>query len=96
MFSFPTCWYYDVLRGLGYLRATGVVPDERCEEAIALVAGKRDDEGRWALENTHQGPTHFEMEGPDGFPSRWNTLRALRVLRWAGVNVESETSGASS
>ena len=84
MFSFPTYWYYDVLRGLDYFRSTGAAPDGRCADAFALVAGKRDEEGRWPLENTHQGPTHFEMEGPDGFPSRWNTLRALRVLQWAG------------
>jgi hypothetical protein len=83
MFSFPTRWYYDVLRGLDYFRSTGGAPDGRCAEAIALVADKRDEEGRWLLESTHQGPTHFDMEGPDGFPSRWNTLRALRVLRWA-------------
>lgn len=85
MFSFPTRWYYDVLRGLDYFRAAGHEPDERLDEALALVAGKRDDEGRWPLENTHMGPIHFEMEGPDGFPSRWNTLRAMRVLRWAGA-----------
>jgi hypothetical protein len=84
MFSFPTRWYYDVLRGLDYLRATGQELDDRCAEAIALVVGRRDNDGRWPLENTHMGPTHFEMEGPDGSPSRWNTLRALRVLRWAG------------
>lgn len=84
MFSFPTRWYYDVLRGLDYLRSTGLEPDDRCAEAIALVVGRRDNDGRWPLENTHMGPTHFEMEGPDGSPSRWNTLRALRVLRWAG------------
>jgi hypothetical protein len=85
MFSFPTWWYYDVLRGLEYFRASGAAFDERCAEAIELVAGRRDSEGRWPLENTHQGPTHLEMEGPDGFPSRWNTLRALRVLNWAGA-----------
>lgn len=85
MFSSPTWWYYDVLRGLEYFRESGAAFDERCTEAIDLVAGKRDPECRWALENTHQGPTHFEMEGPDGFPSRWNTLRAVRVLNWAGV-----------
>jgi hypothetical protein len=72
-----------VLRGLDYFRAAGEGPDDRCAEAIALVADKRDEDGRWTLENTHMGPTHFEMEGPDGFPSRWNTLRAMRVLRWA-------------
>ena len=96
MFSFPPRWYYDVLRGLDYFRSTGVVPDGRCEEAISLVAGRRDGEGRWPLENTHQGPTHFDMEGPDGFPSRWNTLRALRILRWAGLKAELETSGGPS
>jgi hypothetical protein len=86
MFSYPTRWYYDVLRGLDYLRSTGAVFDERCAEAVDLVVSKRDGEGRWPLENTHQGPTHFEMEGPEGFPSRWNTLRAMRVLTWAGVS----------
>jgi hypothetical protein len=89
MFSFPTYWYYDVLRALDYLRSAGVEPDDRVSEAIALVVDKRDEDGRWPLENTHQGPTHIEMEGPDGFPSRWNTLRALRVLRWAGRNILS-------
>lgn len=83
MFSFPTRWYYDVLRSLEYFRSTGAAPDDRCQEAIDLVASKRDDSGRWPLENTHQGPTHIQMERPDGVPSRWNTLRALRVLRWA-------------
>jgi len=84
MFSFPPRWYYDVLRGLEYLRSTGSGFDDRCAEAIDLVAAKRDHGGRWPLENTHQGPTLFEMEGPDGLPSRWNTLRAMRVLDWAG------------
>ena len=84
MFSFPTWWYYDVLRALDYFRSTGADLDDRCAEAIDLVVGKRDDAGRWPLENTHRGPTHLELEGPDGFPSRWNTLRAMRVLDWAG------------
>lgn len=83
MFSFPTRWYYDVLRALEYFRSTGAAPDERCAEGIDLVGAKRDQAGRWPLENTHQGPSHIEMEGPDGFPSRWNTLRASRVLDWA-------------
>ena len=86
MFAFPTRWYYDVLRGLDYFRSTGAGLDERCSEAIDLLVGKCDPEGRWALENVHQGPTHFRMEGPEGSPSRWNTLRARRVLDWAGVD----------
>lgn len=82
MFSFPTRWYYDVLRALEYFWLRGD-PDPRCADAVELVRGKRDESGRWALENTHQGPTFFELEGvPDGFPSKWNTLRALRVLAW--------------
>jgi hypothetical protein len=84
MFSFPAYWYYDVLRGLEYFRSTGARFDNSCAEAIDLVVSKRDEDGRWPLENIHQGPTHLEMEGPEGFPSRWNTLRATRILEWAG------------
>lgn len=86
MLSFPAYWYYDVLRGLEYFRSTGMKPDDRLAEAIELVTAKRDDDGRWPLENAHQGPTYFQMDRPEGFPSRWNTLRALRMLRWAGLD----------
>jgi len=81
-FSFPTGWHYDVLRGLDYLRTAGVTPEERVAEAIHLVASKRDADGRWPLENPHEGELHFAMDDGEGRPSRWNTLRALRVLRW--------------
>ncbi|CAN5217858.1 hypothetical protein BH20ACT8_BH20ACT8_22130 [soil metagenome] len=83
VFAFPTRWHFDVLRGLDYLRSAGAAPDERTAEAIELVRSKRDEDGRWLLENTHPGAVHFEMEEGDGRPSRWNTLRALRVLDWA-------------
>jgi hypothetical protein len=83
--SFPTRWHYDILWGLDYLRRAGFAPDERIAEAIELVAKKRDANGRWPLENPHAGPAHFELEGAAGEPSRWNTLRALRVLRWANA-----------
>jgi hypothetical protein len=81
--SFPTRWHYDILWGLDYLRRAGVAPDARVTEAVDIVAAKRDAHGRWPLENPHPGPVHFEMEGRAGEPSRWTTLRALRVLRWA-------------
>jgi hypothetical protein len=81
-FSFPTRWHYDVLWGLDYLRKAGVEPDQRVAEAIDLVEKKRDGYGRWPLENPHAGEVHFDMEDGAGKPSRWNTLRALRVLRW--------------
>ena len=83
-FSYPTGWYYDVLRGLDYLRAADAAPDERMAEAIGLVESKRDASGRWALENPHPGRLHFAMDEGEGRPSRWNTLRAMRVLRWYG------------
>jgi hypothetical protein len=81
-FSFPTWWHYDVLRGLEYLRRAGVKPDTRVAEAIELVEAKRDDDGRWPLENQHTGTMAIEMDKGEGRPSRWNTLRALRVLDW--------------
>lgn len=81
-FSFPPQWHYDVLRGLEYLRSTGAPPDPRCAEAIELVHDRRRSDGRWPLQHTHRARTHFELEEGDGKPSRWNTLRALRVLRW--------------
>ena len=81
-FSFPVRWHYDVLRALDYFRSAGDAPDPRVEEAIALVRSKRQDDGSWLLENTHPGKVHFALENGDGRPSRWITLRALRVLDW--------------
>jgi hypothetical protein len=81
-FSFPPQWHYDVLRALDHFREVGGVPDERLAEAVALVREKQQADGTWLLENTHPGPVHFALEDGDGRPSRWNTLRALRVLRW--------------
>jgi hypothetical protein len=81
-FAFPTWWHYDVLRGLEYLRSTGVTPDERMAEAIELVASKRDGDGRWLLETRYPGVMPIETDEGEGRPSRWNTLLALRVLRW--------------
>jgi len=81
-FSFPTWWHYDVLRGLDYLRRAGATPDERVAEAIALIEAKRDGDGRWPLENPHPGTMPVVLDEGEGRPSRWNTLRALRVLAW--------------
>jgi hypothetical protein len=81
-FSFPTRWRYDVLRALEYFRAAGDVPDPRLDEAIDLLRSKQQPDGTWLLENTHPGKIHFPLEEGDGRPSRWNTLRALRVLNW--------------
>ena len=90
LFSFPTGYHYDALRGLDYLRAAGVTPDARMAEAIDLVRSKRDAEGRLPLENPHEielvnarvRDLEFDMDEHEGRPSHWNTLRAMRVLNW--------------
>jgi hypothetical protein len=82
LLSYPTRWYYDILRAADYFRVSGE-RDERCAEAVDLIRSKALAMGMWPLENAHQGASQiaFEREG-EGFPSRWVTLRALRVLRW--------------
>ena len=81
-FSFPPFWHYDVLRGLDYLRSAGVKPDGRIKEAIEVVMKRRHQNGRWPLNLLHPEDISFAMETRVGGASRWNTLRALRVLRW--------------
>ena len=80
--AFPPLWHYDVLRALDYLRAAGVPPDERVEEAIALVLERRQEDGRWLLDRRHERTLHEELAGSVGAPNRWITLRAIRVLGW--------------
>ena len=82
--SFPPRWHYDVLRALDYFRAAGDRPDPRVHEAIEVLRSKKQPDGTWPLENTHPGAVHFALEDGDGRPSRWNTLRAMRVLEWYG------------
>jgi hypothetical protein len=81
-FSFPTFWHYDVLRGLDYLRNAGVKPDRRVREAVETVIERRHQNGRWPLNLLHREHIPLEMETVIGSASRWNTLRALRVLHW--------------
>jgi hypothetical protein len=78
-FAFPTLWHYDVLRALDYLRAAGVQPDPRIEEAVAIVRERRQGDGRWLLDVRHRNTLHEELAGAVGAPNRWITLRALRV-----------------
>ena len=81
-FSFPTFWHYDVLRGLDYLRNAAIRPDSRVREAIGIVIQRRHQNGRWPLNLLHPEHIPLQMETDVGRASRWNTLRALRVLRW--------------
>jgi hypothetical protein len=81
-FAFPYYWHYDILRALDYFRRVGARPDPRMAEAIEQVRSKRQPDGRWLLERIHPGRVYFDIEEGVGEPSRWNTLRALRVLQW--------------
>lgn len=80
MLSFPSRWRYDILRALDYFRMAAVDHDIRMDDAVRILLKKRRNDGTWPLQARHPGRSHFEMEKP-GSPSRWNTLRALRVLK---------------
>ena len=80
MLSYPSRWKYDVLRALDYFQKAGINYDPRMQDALDLLKKKRRNDQKWPVQAKHPGQTHFEMEQTGG-PSRWNTLRALRVLR---------------
>jgi hypothetical protein len=80
-FSFPPRWHYDILRALDYFQAVNAPRDPRLAEAIEIVRSTRSRDGRWPLQHSYKGKAYFELERL-GAPSRWNTLRALRVLKW--------------
>jgi hypothetical protein len=81
MLSFPPRWHYDILRGLDYFRLVDARYDDRLDDAVKLLLVKRRKDGKWPVQHKHSGRVWFDMEtGRE--PSRWNTLRALRVLRW--------------
>ena len=82
-FSYPCRWRYDVLRVLDYFQDAKIKYDSRMDDAIELLLKKRNADRKWNLQARHPGQTHAEMEIP-GNPSRWNTLRALRVLKHFG------------
>jgi hypothetical protein len=81
LFAYPFSWHYDVLRGLEHLRMAGVAPDGRAADAISLVESRRSPDGTWPRDAVQNERVHYRME-EIGAPSRWNTLRALRVLDW--------------
>jgi len=90
--AFPHGWHYDPLRALDHLRDAGVRPDDRMAEAIGIVESKRDADGRWPLDHAHHDELLVDLGEREDQPSRWITLRALRVLRW----FEDSRAGAAS
>jgi hypothetical protein len=79
--AYPPRWHYDILRALDYFARAAAGRDPRLQESIELILSSRRSDGRWPLTHVHRAKVHFDMEKA-GRPSRWNTLRALRVLRW--------------
>lgn len=83
MLSYPSRWRYDILRALDYFQFAGINYDPRMRDALDILKKKRRKDNKWPVQAKHPGQTHFEMERTGG-PSRWNTLRALRVLKHFG------------
>jgi hypothetical protein len=82
--GFPNAWFYDVARVLDYMRMARPAPDERMTEALDILESKRDADGRWPLDHAYHDTLLVDFGEAEGQPSRWITLRAMRVLRWAG------------
>lgn len=80
-FPFPPRWHYDILRALDYWQRCRLSYDPRMDDAIEILLNKRRKDGRWNLSSRYSGRIYFEMEKA-GQPSHWNTLRALRILKW--------------
>jgi len=85
MLSYPSRWRYDVLRAMDYLRDAGVKYDARMDDTVKLILSKRRSDGTWPVQAKHAGKVHFDMEKTGG-PSRWNTLRVLRILKYYDIN----------
>ncbi len=94
VFGFPYYWRYDILRSLDYFRRSRSKPDPRMADAIEIVRSKQQPDGTWPLERIYPGRVHFHIEEPEGSPSRWNTLRAMRVLAWWERGTPTEVSPA--
>ncbi len=89
-FWFPPRWHYDIMRGLDHLRDAAIPPDSRAQDAIEIVRFRRKPDGRWPKGSQYTGKAFFPLE-PGRVPGRFNTLRALRVLRWWDGATTSET-----
>ena len=88
--AFPPRYHYDILRALDYFRAAGARPDERMLDAVAFIAKKRQSDGRWLLDRSYDEALAVPFGEAAGDPSRWNTLRALRMLRWYGTRAKRQ------
>lgn len=84
-FPYPPRWKYDILKALDYFQYSGAKWDERMRPAIKVLLNKQNKDGTWNQYAEYPGLTHFRM-GKAGKPGRWNTLRAMRVLKFFGID----------
>jgi hypothetical protein len=94
--GFPNAWFYDVARVLDHMRSARAAADDRMAEALDILESKRDAEGRWPMDHAYHDTLAVDFGESEGEPSRWITLRALRVLRWAGRLEDAVPSRATS
>ena len=92
-FPFPPQWHFDVLRGLDFFRLSGAEPDERLGDAVEALLAAQNRDGRWPYYRSYPGRQWFAMESRG--PSRWNTLRASRVLDWWNSSEDTRLSSGT-
>ena len=93
--AYPPRYHYDILRALDHFRAANAPPDPRMNEAVQWIESRRQADGRWLLDRVYNEALAFPFSESAGEPSRWNTLRALRVLRWFNRNPSSSVKARS-
>jgi hypothetical protein len=85
-FLHPSRWRYDVLRALDYFCSAAALTtasrDHRLSEAVDHLRSRRLADGTWPVDWKLPGRVWFEVDEGAGKPSRWVTLRAMRVLSW--------------
>ena len=94
--GFPNKWFYDIVRVLDYFRAARSKPDDRMTEGLDIVDSKRLPDGRWPLDHAYHDQLLVDFGDREGEPSRWITLRGMRILRWAGRLQEEPAASAAS
>ena len=82
--TYPCRWRYDILRAMDYFQHAGIAWDDRMADAIAYLNSKQNRDGTWNVQAAHPGQVHFTMEHASR-PSRWNTLRMLRIRKHFGI-----------
>ena len=77
-YTFPIRWKYDILRCLDYFQKSNLEYDDRMYDAINIIINSKNKNGQWKAYS--QPGKVFILIDKNGSPSKWNTLRALRVL----------------